>query len=100
MTVDTGFQLAEFIVDHFSSTRVTRVDNIKDRLRVLSGDTYWDAKSLISVTGTRSRPVIPNYRGQELFDGHQIHSAHELKEQQDGLEPRDPAGGLVMVPLK
>jgi len=58
------------------STRVTRVENIESGLRVISGDSYWDAKAVISATGTWSRPVIPAYPGHELFEGEQIHSAH------------------------
>lgn len=58
------------------STRVTHVENIEGGLRVFSGDTYWDAKAVISATGTWSSPVIPTYPGQELFEGQQIHSAH------------------------
>lgn len=58
------------------STRVTRVEGIEGGLRVFSGNTYWDARAVISATGTWSRPVIPTYPGQELFGGQQIHSAH------------------------
>lgn len=58
------------------STRVTHVENIEGELRVFSGDTFWDAKAVISATGTWSSPVIPTYPRQELFEGQQIHSAH------------------------
>ena len=58
------------------STRVTHVENIECGLRVFSGDTFWDAKAVISATGTWSSPVIPIYSGKELFEGQQIHSAH------------------------
>jgi cation diffusion facilitator CzcD-associated flavoprotein CzcO len=58
------------------STRVTHVENIEGGLRVFSGDTHWDAKAVISATGTWSSPVVPTYLGQELFEGQQIHSAH------------------------
>ncbi len=57
------------------STRVTHVENIEGGLRVFSGDTFWDAKAVISATGTWSSPVIPTYPGKELFEGQQIHSA-------------------------
>ncbi|PIB53737.1 ArsO family NAD(P)H-dependent flavin-containing monooxygenase [Pseudomonas sp. 2822-17] len=57
------------------STRVTHVENIEGGLRVFSGDTFWDAKSVISATGTWNSPVIPTYPGQALFEGQQIHSA-------------------------
>lgn len=58
------------------ATRVTRVESIEGGLRVVSGDSYWDAKAVISATGTWSRPFIPAYPGHELFKGQQIHSAH------------------------
>ena len=60
------------------STRVTRVEKIEEGLRVVSGDRNWDAKAVISATGTWSSPVIPTYPGQELFEGQQIHSAHYI----------------------
>ncbi|MFJ2685937.1 ArsO family NAD(P)H-dependent flavin-containing monooxygenase [Pseudomonas sp. NPDC087342] len=58
------------------STRVTHVENIEGGLRVFSGNTFWDAKAVISATGTWSSPVIPTYPRKELFEGQQIHSAH------------------------
>lgn len=58
------------------STRVTRVENIEGALRVVSGDRCWDARTVISATGTWSRPFIPSYLEQESFAGQQIHSAH------------------------
>ena len=58
------------------STWVSRVDKIEDSLRVVSGNRYWDAKALISATGTWNRPFIPRYLGQELFLEQQLHSAH------------------------
>lgn len=57
------------------ATRVTRVESIEGGLRVVSGDSYWDAKAVVSATGTWSRPFIPAYPGHELFKGQQIHSA-------------------------
>lgn len=58
------------------STRVTRVEKIEEGLRAVSGDRYWDAKAVISATGTWSHPFIPSYPGHELFAGQQLHSAH------------------------
>ncbi|KAE9642590.1 pyridine nucleotide-disulfide oxidoreductase [Pseudomonas sp. PB103] len=58
------------------STKVTRVEKIEEGLRVVSGDRNWDAKTVISATGTWSRPFTPSYAGQELFVGQQLHSAH------------------------
>ncbi|NVZ99216.1 NAD(P)/FAD-dependent oxidoreductase [Pseudomonas gingeri] len=60
------------------STRVTRVERVDGGLRVVSGDRYWNAKAVISATGTWSCPVIPTYPGQALFEGQQIHSAHYI----------------------
>ncbi len=58
------------------STWVSRVERIEDGLRVVSGGRYWDAKAVISATGTWNRPFIPSYLGQELFLEQQLHSAH------------------------
>ncbi|MCT4501638.1 ArsO family NAD(P)H-dependent flavin-containing monooxygenase [Pseudomonas sivasensis] len=58
------------------STRVNRVEKIEDGLRVISEGRAWEAKAVISATGTWSRPFIPSYPGQELFLGQQLHSAH------------------------
>ena len=58
------------------STRVNRVEKIEDGLRVVSEDRAWEAKAVISATGTWSRSFIPSYPGQELFLGQQLHSAH------------------------
>ena len=60
------------------STRVTRVEKTEDGLRVISGDRSWDAKAVISATGTWSRPFTPSSPGQELFVGQQLHSAHYI----------------------
>ncbi|MBA1290589.1 ArsO family NAD(P)H-dependent flavin-containing monooxygenase [Pseudomonas japonica] len=72
------------------STRVTRVEKIAGGLRVVSQDRVWDAKAVISATGTWSRPVIPAYPGQALFEGQQLHSAHYV-------EPRALEGKTVLV---
>ncbi|MDO7218863.1 ArsO family NAD(P)H-dependent flavin-containing monooxygenase [Acinetobacter nosocomialis] len=45
-------------------------------LEVYSGEMYWRAKAVVSATGTWSQPFIPTYKGQETFQGIQIHSAH------------------------
>lgn len=36
----------------------------------------WQAKAVISATGTWSAPFIPPYEGQHLYRGEQVHSAH------------------------
>jgi cation diffusion facilitator CzcD-associated flavoprotein CzcO len=40
---------------------------------------YWDAKAVVSATGTWSNPNIPAYPGAELFRGQQLHSAHYVE---------------------
>ncbi|WP_353187658.1 ArsO family NAD(P)H-dependent flavin-containing monooxygenase [Pseudomonas sp.] len=72
------------------STRVTGVEKIEGGLRVISKDNYWDAKAVISATGTWSRPFVPDYPGQALFAGRQLHSAHYVG--QNGF-----AGKTVLV---
>ncbi|MEN5031280.1 ArsO family NAD(P)H-dependent flavin-containing monooxygenase [Pseudomonas sp. Ps21-P2] len=72
------------------STRVIRVEKIEEGLPVVSGDRTWDAKAVISATGTWSRPFTPSYAGQELFSGQQLHSAHYV-------EPNEFEGKTVLV---
>ncbi|WP_426203995.1 ArsO family NAD(P)H-dependent flavin-containing monooxygenase [Pseudomonas sp. TWP3-1] len=72
------------------STRVTRVEKTEDGLRVISGDRSWDAKAVISATGTWSRPFTPSSPGQELFVGQQLHSAHYVG-------PNEFEGKIVLV---
>ncbi|MBA1273928.1 MULTISPECIES: ArsO family NAD(P)H-dependent flavin-containing monooxygenase [Stutzerimonas] len=61
--------------------KVTSVERIKDGLRVHAGDRHWDARVIVSATGTWSNPYIPDYPGAELFSGQQIHSAHYVEAQ-------------------
>lgn len=72
------------------STRVNRVEKIEGGLRVVSEDRAWEAKAVISATGTWSRPFIPSYPGQELFVGQQLHSAHYVG-------PNELEGKTVLV---
>nr|WP_026003792.1 ArsO family NAD(P)H-dependent flavin-containing monooxygenase [Pseudomonas luteola] len=72
------------------STRVTRVEKLEGALRVVSDNGCWDARTVISATGTWSRPFIPSYPGQQLFAGQQIHSAHYV-------EPSEFEGKTVLV---
>ncbi|MDZ5602915.1 ArsO family NAD(P)H-dependent flavin-containing monooxygenase [Pseudomonas sp. RP23018S] len=58
------------------STQVSHVEKIEGGLRVVSDDSCWDARVVISATGTWGCPFIPAYPGQEVFKGQQIHSAH------------------------
>jgi len=61
--------------------RVTTVERINGALRVHAQQGHWDAKSVVSATGTWSNPHIPSYRGTELFLGQQLHSAHYVEAQ-------------------
>ena len=45
---------------------------------VYAGEKFWRAKVVVSATGTWSKPFIPDYPGQENFQGTQLHSAHYL----------------------
>lgn len=55
---------------------VTSVERTGRGLRVRSKDRDWEARVVISATGTWSNPYVPAYSGIELFQGQQIHSAH------------------------
>jgi cation diffusion facilitator CzcD-associated flavoprotein CzcO len=46
------------------------------RLRVETSEGVWQARALISGTGTWDRPFWPHYPGQELFRGRQLHTAN------------------------
>lgn len=70
--------------------RVTSVERTATGLRVRAGDQYWDARAVVSATGTWSNPCIPQYPDAELFAGQQLHSAHYI-------EPQPFAGKKVLV---
>lgn len=70
--------------------RVTSVERVAGGLRVHSEHGHWDAKAVVSATGTWSNPNIPAYPGAELFQGQQVHSAHYV-------EPQVFAGQRVLV---
>jgi len=55
---------------------VTSVKQADTGLLVETNDGNWLAKAVISATGTWKKPFIPNYPGQELFQGEQLHSAN------------------------
>ena len=61
--------------------RVTSLERTESGLRVRSGDKHWDAKVVISATGTWSSPYVPHYPDAELFAGKQLHSAHYVEAQ-------------------
>ena len=43
-------------------------------LRVSAGDREWVTRTLVSATGTWTRPFVPYYRGAETFAGEQLHT--------------------------
>ncbi|UUA71695.1 ArsO family NAD(P)H-dependent flavin-containing monooxygenase [Cellvibrio sp. QJXJ] len=55
---------------------VSAVNNLGDRLEVVSEHQAWRARVVISATGTWRNPFIPAYPGADLFQGAQLHSAH------------------------
>ncbi|MEV0584386.1 ArsO family NAD(P)H-dependent flavin-containing monooxygenase [Nonomuraea sp. NPDC050310] len=55
--------------------RVEAVRRDGDRLRVESPAGVWRARTVISATGTWSRPYVPHYPGLRDFRGDQIHTA-------------------------
>ena len=61
--------------------RVTSVERTESGLRVRSDHKHWDAKVVVSATGTWSNPYIPHYPDAELFAGRQLHSAHYVEAQ-------------------
>lgn len=61
--------------------RFTSVERTESSFRVRSGDRHWDAKVVVSATGTWSNPYIPRYPDAELFAGRQLHSAYYVEAQ-------------------
>jgi cation diffusion facilitator CzcD-associated flavoprotein CzcO len=65
----------------FSIVRPVHVDRVESKgkyLDVYAGEKFWRAKVVVSATGTWRKPFIPDYPGQENFQGTQLHSAHYL----------------------
>lgn len=56
--------------------RVTKVDRAEIHLLVRTDEGDFEARHVVSATGTWSKPYIPDFRGNELFKGYQVHSAH------------------------
>jgi len=54
--------------------RVDRVDSVGELLLVHAGARSWTARTIISATGTWSRPFVPYYPGRETFRGEQLHT--------------------------
>ena len=55
---------------------VTAVERRDHGFAVKAGDRSWDARVVVSATGTWRNPFIPELEGRSTFDGHQVHSAH------------------------
>lgn len=100
--VQDGYPSREHVIDYLSRyearyqfpierpVRVTSVERLGGALRVHSQRGYWDAKAVVSATGTWSNPNIPAYPGAKLFCGQQLHSAHYV-------EPQAFSGKRVLV---
>ncbi len=54
---------------------VDSVERSSDGLIVRSGDSAWQAQTVVSATGNWRHPHIPSYPGREAFTGLQLHSA-------------------------
>ncbi|HBP6526503.1 TPA: NAD(P)/FAD-dependent oxidoreductase [Pseudomonas aeruginosa] len=86
--VQEGYPSRDHVIDYLSQyearyrlpverpVQVTSVGHIEGGLRVLAGEKHWDARAVVSATGTWRNPYIPHYPGAELFHGQQLHSAH------------------------
>jgi len=70
--------------------QVTRVERTESGMRVHAPDRQWDARVVVSATGTWSNPYIPEYPGASMFTGQQVHSA-------DYVEASPFAGKKVLV---
>ena len=62
---------------HFPINRNVKVSNIykKENFYIIETNkgTY-HSKTIVSATGTAKEPFIPNYKGQKIFEGEQLHS--------------------------
>jgi len=66
------------------------VERTDTGLRVHAPDRQWNARVVVSATGTWSNPYIPDYPGAAMFTGQQVHSA-------DYVEATPFAGKKVLV---
>lgn len=91
--VEDGYPTRDHVVDYLTRyedryqlavrrpVRVTSVERRAGALRVHAEQGHWDARAVVSATGTWSHPHIPHYPGSELFGGQQLHSAHYVEAQ-------------------
>jgi len=101
-TADDGYPLAEHVVDYLTRyeqrydlpverpVRVTRVERSSEGLIVRSDTGTWEARAVVSATGTWSRPFVPAYPGMADFEGRQLHTA-------DYRDVQEYAGQRVVV---
>lgn len=54
---------------------VTSVRSVDGGLEVVSDKGQWQARAVLSTTGTWRHPFIPEYPGASSFEGRQVHSA-------------------------
>lgn len=79
--------------NHLPVLRPVRVDEVTSEgelLVVRAGDRTWRTRTLVSATGTWTRPFVPRYPGQETFRGEQLHTV-------DYPGPEQLAGKRVLV---
>lgn len=55
---------------------VIAVERTHRGMRVRANDREWEARAIISATGSWGNPYLPAYPGAALFNGVQVHSAH------------------------
>ena len=57
--------------------RPVHVESVRDvdgLLVTTGGDRTWTSRTVVSATGTWTRPFVPRYPGQEIFRGEQLHT--------------------------
>lgn len=91
--VADGYPARDHVIDYLSRyeeryqfplqrpVRVTAIERIEGGLRVHAGQRHWQARAVVSTTGTWSNPYIPAYPGAESFQGQLLHSAHYVEAQ-------------------
>jgi len=103
-TADDGFPLAEHVVDYLTRyerryqlpverpVRVSRVSRAPRGLLVETDAGQWEARAVVSATGTWSRPFLPSYPGS--FSGRQVHTVgYHDKQEYDGQRVVVVGGG-------
>jgi cation diffusion facilitator CzcD-associated flavoprotein CzcO len=86
-TEDDGYPLACHVVDYLTRyeqrydlpvvrpARVSRVERSASGMVVRSDAGGWEARAVVSATGTWSRPFVPAYPGMAEYAGRQLHTA-------------------------